>query len=374
MNTQTLSSARPTPNTQRAHRSSLDTMLEQVAERVVERIPGIVGVMLVGSFARDEGGFVERQGRLVPYNDLDLVAVVEGNPRRLREPLARLGHELSAEVGVDVDLWPVARSVLEQPPKTLFWLDVALGGGRMLWGPSGLVPRGRVALREVPLEEAGRLLANRATGLALSRLTGASEDPLRFRRHIHKSVLAAGDALLLERRLYAPNVAARAQKLAELAALDPRLELTSVAYADAAAFRLRPDLWQAPKHETAWRELRIALVRNHHLAFEARRLELAPTLLSVVDGERPMFQLSDAHPLSRARSTALQALVGTSHPDWLHPRERMARASIALAYDPDAELARASAARWLSVCITGDRSVDDQLLLRGLESIRAQGG
>jgi hypothetical protein len=374
MNTETSHRGRTTPTPSRAAREALDAALHPIATRVAERFPEVVGLMLVGSFARDEGGFVETRGRLLPYNDLDLVAIDEGNPRKLREPLARLGHELTQSVGVDVDLWPVATSVVEQPPKTLFWLDVALGGGRMLLGPGSLLPVGRVDVHEVPLEEAARLLANRATGIALSRLAGEREDTVRFRRHVHKAVLAVGDALLLERRVYAPTVAARAARLASIAVEEPAYALLHDAYVDAAAFRLRPDRWVGPAHEAAWRELRIAMVRGLHLAFEARRLELAPTLLSVVDAERPLFHLFDAHPLSRVRSSAVHALLGTTQPDWLHPRERMARASIALAYEPDGELSRSSAAKWLSVCMTGDRRIDDELLIRGLESVRAQGG
>ena len=134
------------------------------------------------------------------------------------------------------------------------------------------------------------------------------------------------------------------------------------------------DRAQEPEHPRAWRELRIAMVRGFHLRFEARRLGTAPTLLGLVETDQPQFALTDAHPVRRWGSLAFQTFLGVSRPELLHARERLARASIALAYAPDPPGTRALAARWLGVCITGDAAHDGPPLTEALESMRAQGG
>src|SRR5690606_2939966 len=86
----------------------------------------LVTVVVVGSFGRGEGGWVKGPEGLVPHNDVDIVVVVEGGAHRLRGPLHAIGQELSAD-GYEIDLWPVDKSSLMPPPRTLLWLDVAHG-------------------------------------------------------------------------------------------------------------------------------------------------------------------------------------------------------------------------------------------------------
>lgn len=293
--------------------------------------PTLVGLLLVGGYARGEGGVVWTDAGPQPYNDFDLVAVVRGDPRAQRERLRVFGEAWSRELGVAVDLWPVSRRALEAPPATLFWLDASLGGVRVLRGPDELLAGLRVRARDVPLEEAGRLLANRATGLALSRLERAPSDPTRPARHALKAVLAVGDAELLAANRYAPTVRARLAELQRLASLrrEPARQALAAAYRAAADFRERPDTWRPPT--PAFLDDARALVAERHLAFEARRAGTPATPLGFATSGVPVFpELRDARPVARLAARAGR-LVG-----WLHPRERLARASVALAYGDDA--------------------------------------
>jgi hypothetical protein len=177
--------------------------------------------VLVGGYARAEGGVIRTADGWRAHNDYDLVASVVGSPRCARGALEEVARACAADVGVEVDLWPIAPSTLDAPPPTLFWLDASLGSARLLHGKAGRLSGLSVKTRDVSLEEGSRLLANRAVGVALSRLAFECGDdvdsaPLVVARHVHKAVLAAGDALLLAADLYAPSVAARADALAML--------------------------------------------------------------------------------------------------------------------------------------------------------------
>ena len=289
---------------------------------------------------------------LGPYNDYDLVAVVRGPARPLGARLARVAEAQSAARGVDVDLWPLAEHDLGRVPRTLFWLDAGRGGVRVVGGDARLLDRlTRHAPRDIPVEELGRLLANRAVGLALTNLEREPDRDLRRARHGHKAVLACGDARLLAAHRYPATVAARAVELEGLVAapgIGPELV---VAYHDAARFRARPDLWR-PASESLphWYERILALVRDRHLGFEAWRVGAPREPLAAARWTGRFYpELPDVRPGGSAVS-ALRAAVRERVPLWPwvgHPRERLARAAIALAYAPDDRDARSVAARLL---------------------------
>lgn len=294
--------------------------------------PSLAALWLCGGYGRGEGGAVARGGALVPYNDYDLVAVVDGAARPLRRELLTLAHALSAEVGLEVELWPVSREELNPAPKTLFWLDVALGGARLVCGDARVLGAvRRLTPRDVPLDEAGRLLANRAVGLALSRLEGFADRDAGA-RHLHKAALAVGDAALLAAGRYAGSIRER-ESLLGTTSLSPALV---AAYREAAAFRRRPD--RAPGLGAASEiEERLARLGRAHLAFEARRVG-APTEPGAFARFRgPLYPTLGASLADRARAAgaALSAAARGLTPldGWLaHPRERIARIAVAVAY------------------------------------------
>src|SRR5687767_1520182 len=153
--------------------------------------PSLRTLLLVGSYARGDGGATSRGA----YNDFDLVAVVPRDTSALRADLTRFTEEWTARLGVHVEIWPLEERRLEAIPPTLFWLDVSLGGVRILAGDRSVEAfLHRIETRDVPLSECGRLLANRAVGLAISNLEGSSATDESLARHAHKAALACGDA------------------------------------------------------------------------------------------------------------------------------------------------------------------------------------
>lgn len=298
----------------------------------------LAGLLLVGGYARGEGSVVSKDGRLGPYNDYDLVAFVRGNVRSARPALESVAHDCRDHVGVDVDVFPMLEDRVADVPATLFWLDVALGAAEWLVDEGQLARRLPARhVRDVPLEECGRLLSNRAVGLALSNLEKSDAD-FRRARHAHKAVLACGDSWLIAANRYPGTLALRRAELERLAdAPNVGPELVD-AYVQAVRFRARPDAWVRDAVDLpAWYERTRRLVASHHLRFEHWRLG-APR--SVVDlacwSGRLYATLPDARlgPLVSAVKLSVQRY-GSLRPYYGHPRERLARAAALLAYSDE---------------------------------------
>ncbi len=329
--------------------ADLDTITQEVCARWSDRMHAL---LLVGGYARGEGGAVERGGAFGPYNDYDLVLITRDDAKSARAPLLALGHTLTQRLGVEVELWPVERAALSTMHPTLFWLDVKQGGVEVLSGsPKVLDELPEITARDVPLAEAARLLANRATGLALSNFEPVDRD-LRKARHGHKAVLACGDALLLAADRYAPTVRARAAELERLRAAPAVGGSLRALYADAARFRARPDAWSpgAGLSLDAWYASVVSVVAKTHLAFEARRVGTPQTPAGYASSRIPLF--AGAPDISALPFAALRAAARRRTPltPWIgHPRERLARVAVALAYQPRGAGSRAIAARLLGL-------------------------
>ena len=333
------------------------------------------GLALVGSYARGEGGATLSPARggqpaaIGLHNDLDLVAVVRKGASGWQQRLGPLSARLGRDAGVEVDTWAIDEAALKRAPPTLFWLDVALGGVRVLHGEPKLFDLPHTP-RSVPLDEAGRLLANRAVGLALSNL--CEGDPAAA-RHGHKAILACGDALLLAADRYRPTLR---ERLAELSLLSgaPAVGAAFVdRYADAIAFRARTDLWRPQGPFADWYAAVRAEVARFHLGFEAwrRGTPLTPDGYARWSGKL-YVSLPDVRAGGAPLAAVRAALEGRAplFPYLGHPRERLARAAVALAYAPEDPESRATACSLL-----GLRSgASDAAVSAKLRSLTARAG
>lgn len=167
-----------------------------IAQSVVRNgDPHLRALVLTGGFARGEGGM--RDGR--PQNDYDFVAVRSvGRPR---VPYATMTAELERRLGLHIDLAPVPAWRLPYVARSIFWYETARRG-RVLWGEP-LLGRIRVQTAEsIDRREGLRLLVNRAAGLLL---VTPSTDAHAHRIQAAKGLLAAFDAHLLARGLFAPS-------------------------------------------------------------------------------------------------------------------------------------------------------------------------
>lgn len=360
---------------------AVEDRIELDLQRIRAEVRSEVGshlsaLLLIGGYARGEGSVVERDGELAPYNDYDLLVVTPGGrTRHLRKPLADLGDRLAQQLGIEVELWPVGERELGEVPPTLMWLDVLLGGAEVIEGDPHILERvRRIGVRNVPYAEAARLLANRAVGIALTNLE-ARDRGHRRARHGHKAVLACGDARLLAADRYCGRVSDRAEELARLAGAPGVPQELARAYQDATGFRKRPDLWKPPRGESLehWFECTRALVAASHLDFEALRVGAPRSPAGYAAHRAPLFDgAPDIGRFSRLYVELRTGLAGrTPLLPWTgHPRERLARAAVALAYGADDPNSRAIAAHLLGVAA----NAGDHAFHAGLRTAAEVGG
>ena len=323
----------------------------------VHRVLGTqaVATMLLGSFACGEGAMdVTGETRAI-HNDLDFVVAVEGrrSARALRGRCQILGEDLSRELSATVDVWPVATEELDEPGGRLLWLDAAVRGLLMLQGREEVVRGLRgLSARTVVGGEIGRLLANRATGLALSRLAfdmGEVVDETAA-RHVAKGWLAVGDALLLWIDRYAATSDARLAALQELRAIGADfVGVVADGYAGACRFRADPlaSAVSAVEIASACAAMWPAVAALETLRIGTTSIRRAS---DYAEGRFRVFEeLPDMRPVARVLGGPRAALRGAV--GWRQalrsPRESLARASMVLAFADDREEGLGKAARLL---------------------------
>ncbi|MDH3376302.1 MAG: hypothetical protein OEQ39_04965 [Gammaproteobacteria bacterium] len=349
--------------------------LDAVGRAISHELGGrLRALLLVGGYARGEGSMVMRNGRLSPYNDYDFMVVVSGW-RSVRKKLATLSHEWTGKLGVEVELSPLSENSLARLPRTLFWLDVSLGGYELVAGDQQIVAELRnLTPRDIPLEECGRLLANRAVGLALSNLKSTDND-YRKARHAHKAVLACGDALLLAADHYQSTLALRLEAIQRFESA-PYVGMWLVAaYHDAVEFRKRPDLWQPAGGDiNTWYETTREMISIQHLRFESWRAGAPTNVAAFASWKGRLYpELPDVRPVGTVVSSlrAVAKREASLFPYLGHIRERLARIAVALAYGHQNPASRGVAARLLALR-TSEPSDDD--LRRALARLVSRGG
>lgn len=228
--------------------------LERVLDVVRDGDPGLRSLVLTGGFARGEGAMLAG----APQNDYDFVAL--RGLRRPRLAYAAMADRLEAELGLHIDLAPIAAARLPFVSPSIFWYETALRG-RVLWGDDLL---GRIPVRsatDLDRAEGLRLLVNRAAGLLL---VTDSTDAHAHRIQASKGLLAALDAQLLAAGSFAPSQTERWDRLAALRRLGqaPRALEHDGDWLDW-AFRFKVDPEAAPVRDArqAWRAARRAILR-----------------------------------------------------------------------------------------------------------------
>lgn len=204
-----------------------NTWLDTALTRLGADVATVVGdnlhaVVLAGGYGRGDGCVVRRQGIEFPYNDLDLLLVVDRPAAVPEQPLLAVSARYARRLRVHVDFGRhLTIDDIRQWPHKLLWHDVA-HGHRVIHGDRDIISRhaSPALLTPPPLVEASRLLLNRGAGLlqAMRIRRGVQHEPDEdfVRRNAYKTALALGDAILLRVGRY---TAVAADKLARLDAI-----------------------------------------------------------------------------------------------------------------------------------------------------------
>lgn len=313
----------------------IDGDLAKVEAAVRAADPRLRSLVLTGGFARGEGTVL----RGVPQNDYDFVAI-----RSTARPSAaypRLQKELEAELGLHIDLAPIATWRLPYVSRSIFWYETAVRG-RVVWGEDLL---GRIGVRspgELDRAEGLRLLTNRAAGLLL---VTPSTDPHAHRIQAAKALLAALDATLLAAGAFAPTQVERWQALERLRdegreprSLAPHRRWLSWAF----SFKVDPGNAPAADHREAWGAARKAILQAVPVALAhaglsslqqyARRDSLVDRAVFLRrSASLPEARRFAAHPTARLRVATLRLLADSPHG---HIDDEAARRTLSRLADP----------------------------------------
>lgn len=227
---------------------------ESVRNQVCKMIPrgDLEGVLLGGGYGRGEGGVLRTADGDCPYNDLEFYVFVGGSAllaeRKYACALTRLGRQLSAAIGVDVEFKVLTRHKLSRSATSMFYYDL-FHGHRWLVGDDRLLSgceHHRTAA-QIPLHEATRLLMNRCSGLLFSaerlhRKDFGDGEADFVQRNLAKAQLAMGDVLLAALGKYHWSCLERHARLNELPLIHsyPRLVDVCRHHASGVEFKLHP--------------------------------------------------------------------------------------------------------------------------------------
>ena len=190
--------------------TALDARIDSDLTRISEIVsPYALAGILLGGYGRGEGTpFVNTDGSQAPFNDYDLVVVVETLSPAVREKFQAMEKQLTEELGLAVDLCPYRISHLRKCEFSLLNYEMKQGH-KVVWGDKKILdampgyPHGAI-----PLSEGSRLLLNRGKllldiqrRLALSEPL-LEEERIRFIKFIFKVRLAFGDCALLAANHY----------------------------------------------------------------------------------------------------------------------------------------------------------------------------
>lgn len=277
--------------------------LALVVSAVRECVPAgrLTSIALLGGFGRGEGGMLaDASGELRAFNDYDLMVTV--NEPIDEAPLHALGAQLARRLDIDfVDIGVAAPVHLAAAPHEVFWYELREGHQILFGDPAPLAAIPRRDPATLPLVEATRLLVNRGLALLWARLDleearsgAAGLTPARRRfavNAIWKSLLAAGDAVLIEAGRYHLSYPERVKRIAECdIPFAPGAAPTFRAVHEAATrFKLFPSIpedpvsrllaqWDEARH---WHEQAFAWIEGRRLGVPLRRWSEYPPRLAL---------------------------------------------------------------------------------------------
>jgi len=190
----------------------------------------VESVVMIGGYARGEGGYLVRDSEPGAYNDYDYFVVLKDAAKTklpaIRELLTKIARELEKAVRVEVDFFPLLESDISQLPFTLMYAEMQ-AGNRVIHGRNDILSSmPAMPLDAAPDDEFKRLLLNRGTLLLFNQKNIAAEtleDLDEFNKFINKAVLAIGDSILHRNGRYHVSYRVKQQRLREVATTSAEL-------------------------------------------------------------------------------------------------------------------------------------------------------
>ena len=181
-----------------------------------------ISTILYGGYGRDEGSWViENNGEYRPYNDYDILLVIEN--KISVEQIELLRKDLAKQIGIRwVDIGQKTLAELKKTKSSIYNYDLKYAS-KVIQGDSdilNLIPE--IDATKLPLKEGETLFFTRLWTI-LGSLGGKGfkvglkrEESRFFRNQMAKAVLAVVDVLLLQKGAYHPSYKVRVKRLTEL--------------------------------------------------------------------------------------------------------------------------------------------------------------
>ena len=201
--------------------ADLDARIDADLRRIAHAVAPIsrAGILL-GGYGRGEGTpFIHPDGSQAPFNDYDLMVIVDRADSTVRAQLRSLESRLSAELDLPVDLCPCVAARLSKCEFSLLNCEMQ-HGHRVVWGDAHILDAmPDMPVDQIPRSEGARLLLNRGKLLLDIKQRLAKPEPLteeetiRFLKFIGKVWLALGDCALLAERKYDLSYAVKLDRI-----------------------------------------------------------------------------------------------------------------------------------------------------------------
>lgn len=202
----------------------LDAKIDADLARIAEAVsPHCIAGVLLGGYGRGEGTpFIHLDGSQGPFNDYDLVVMVDKLNSAVRQKFQSLEMQLSDELGLPVDLYPYRKTALPKCEFSLLNYEMKYGH-KVVWGDENiLTAMPDYPHNAVPLSEGSRLLMNRGKLLLDIKQRLSLPDPLTNEEHIRlikfifKAWLAIGDCALLAENKYDISYAIKKERISDI--------------------------------------------------------------------------------------------------------------------------------------------------------------
>jgi hypothetical protein len=316
----------------------------QDARRVVPESV-LEAIVLGGGYGRGEGGVLRTANDDTAYNDLEFYIFVRGplllRERQLRKKIGEICHNWSEKTGVEFEAKLLTFDKIQRAPVSMFYYDLVIGH-RWLFGGAGEFQNCEQhrAAHRIPLEEATRLLMNRASGLLFSKallekseFTQADSDFVR--RNISKAQLALGDTVLTAFGRYHSSCRERHRRLEKLdaTAAAPWIAAVITNHQTGVEFKLHPYVSDEPADKLRADHAAITeLAGKVFLWLEQRRLNT-----QFATHRDYAFSPAEKHPDARRVRNALINLraFGLRQIRGRYPRERLLESIALLLWAPN---------------------------------------
>ena len=223
-----------------------DALLETFSEKDIKAL------VLGGGYGRGEGGVWFEGETEHLFNDYDFFVFTsnlsKGKLRKFRKKLDSLSEKLTEQIGIEVDFsTPVPVSEIPRLPFFLMWYELQHGYIYIHNSYDILQEIPHYYGFQMPQTEALNLLLNRAMGLLLceQHIDGEWNRHNRefVERNCKKAIMAAGDALMMMRKIYHYSYMERKERFCKLEHV-PNVDLYELIkeYLLSIEYKLKPSL------------------------------------------------------------------------------------------------------------------------------------